>query len=206
MNRGVVFATYVISSQLAKTGLSNALIPTSEAIAKSLGKEVCDAIVLKTGVQTAGMSSTKAVAKIISKELIADLEKIKYSTNPYNINRLTQVAGLVTVMDNEYYVQNCNKIIKTRDFVRKELINLGFDVLDSKANFVFAKSDKISGKKLYEDLTSKGDTNLYFLCGMDIFDMDDRYDYCIDGVHPTELGNHVMGMKILELIEKNKIF
>ena len=61
-------------------------------------------------------------------------------------------------------------------------------------------------KKLYEDLTSKGDTNLYFLCGMDIFDMDDRYDYCIDGVHPTELGNHVMGMKILELIEKNKIF
>lgn len=68
----VVFATYVISSQLAKTGLSNALVPTSEAIAKSLGKEVCDAIVLKTGVQTAGMSSTKAVAKIISKELIAD--------------------------------------------------------------------------------------------------------------------------------------
>lgn len=69
---GVVFATYVISSQLAKTGLSNALTPTSEAIAKALGKEVCDAIVLKTGVQTAGMSSTKAVAKIISKELIAD--------------------------------------------------------------------------------------------------------------------------------------
>lgn len=69
---GVAFATYVISSQLAKTGLSNALIPTSEAIAKSFGKEVCDAIVLKTGVQTAGMSSTKAVAKIISKELIAD--------------------------------------------------------------------------------------------------------------------------------------
>ena len=52
--------------------MSDALVPTSEAIAKSLGKEVCDAIVLKTGVQTAGMSSTKAVAKIISKELIAD--------------------------------------------------------------------------------------------------------------------------------------
>lgn len=69
---GVVFATYVISSQLAKTGLSNAMIPTAEAIAKALGKEVCEAIVLKTGVQTAGMSSTKAAAQIISKELIAD--------------------------------------------------------------------------------------------------------------------------------------
>lgn len=69
---GIVFATYVISSQLAKTGLTNVFVPTAEAIAKSLGKEVCDAIVLKTGVQTAGMSSTKAVAQIISKELIAD--------------------------------------------------------------------------------------------------------------------------------------
>ena len=69
---GVVFATYVISSQLAKTGLSNALIPTAEAIAKALGENVCEAIVLKTGVQTAGMSTTKAAAQIISKEIIAD--------------------------------------------------------------------------------------------------------------------------------------
>lgn len=72
---GVVFATYVISSQLSKTGLTNALVPTAEAIAKALGKEVCEAILLKTGVETAGMSAaamTTQVAKIISKELIAD--------------------------------------------------------------------------------------------------------------------------------------
>ena len=93
---------------------------------------------------------------IASKELIADLEKIKYSTNPYNINRLTQVAGLVTVMDNEYYVQNCKKIIETRGFVRKWLTDSGFDVLDSKANFLFAKSEKISGEELYLKLKDKG--------------------------------------------------
>lgn len=69
---GVVFATYVISSQLAKTGLTNALIPTADAIAKALGEDVCQAIVLKTGAQTAGMSATKAAAQIISKELVAD--------------------------------------------------------------------------------------------------------------------------------------
>ena len=62
---GVVFATYVISSQLSKTGLSNALVPTAEAIAKSLGQEVCEAIVLKTGVQAGTMSATKQVAQII---------------------------------------------------------------------------------------------------------------------------------------------
>lgn len=68
----VVCATYVISSQLAKTGATKALVPTAEAIAKALGEEVCEAIVLKTGVQTAGMNATKAAAQIIAKELIAD--------------------------------------------------------------------------------------------------------------------------------------
>lgn len=69
---GIVFATYVISSQLAKAGATKAFIPTAEAIANVLGKEVCEAIVLKTGVQTAGMTSTKAAAQIIAKEMIVD--------------------------------------------------------------------------------------------------------------------------------------
>lgn len=70
---GVVFATYVISSQLAKTGLANALVPTTEAIANALGKKVCEAIVQKSGVQTAGASATThAAVQIISRELIAD--------------------------------------------------------------------------------------------------------------------------------------
>lgn len=69
---GVVFATYVISSQLAKTGLPNALAPTAEAIAKSLGKDVCEAILVRNGVSTAGKDVVKHAAQIISKELIVD--------------------------------------------------------------------------------------------------------------------------------------
>ena len=91
-----------------------------------------------------------------NKELISDLERIKYSTNPYNINRLTQVAGLACVLDNDYYMQNCKKIIETREFVTNELKNIGFTVLDSKANFIFAKSDKIGGKELYLKLKENG--------------------------------------------------
>lgn len=93
---------------------------------------------------------------IASKELIADLEKIKYSTNPYNINRLTQVAGLATVLDNDYYTDNCKKIIETRAYTVSELKKLGFEITDSKANFIFAKSDRIGGKALYEKLKDKG--------------------------------------------------
>lgn len=70
--------------------------------------------------------------------------------------------------------------------------------------FTKVMSDTV--KSVYEAMKSKGDNNVYFISGMDIFDMDDRYDYTIDGVHPTDLGNRVMGMKLVELIKKNKIF
>lgn len=93
---------------------------------------------------------------IANEKLISDLEKIKYSTNPYNINRLTQKAGIATIKNNNYYLKCCRKIIKTREWVTLELEKLGFYVLPSKANFVFAKTDALSGLKLYEILKKNG--------------------------------------------------
>lgn len=89
-------------------------------------------------------------------ELIADLEKIKYSTNPYNINRLTQAAGEAALKENGYYMQNCEKIKQTRAYVKKELEDCGFTVLNSAANFLFAESDKIGGRELYGELKARG--------------------------------------------------
>ena len=51
---------------------------------------------------------------------------------------------------------NCKKIIADREFTTIELEKLGFTLTDSKANFVFAKSDKIGGKDLYLKLKEKG--------------------------------------------------
>ncbi len=88
--------------------------------------------------------------------LIADLEKIKYSTNPYNINRLTQVAGLAVIEDDGYYMDNCRKIMDNRTFAVERLEGLGFEVLPSKANFIFCRSNRIGGKQLYLQLKEKG--------------------------------------------------
>lgn len=93
---------------------------------------------------------------IANSQLIADLEKIKYSTNPYNINRLTQLAGEKAIGDNDYYTDNCKKIMENREYTKRELEALGFTVLNSKANFLFAKSDKIGGSELYERLKENG--------------------------------------------------
>lgn len=91
-----------------------------------------------------------------NKDLIADLNTIKYSTNPYNVNRLTQIAGYVALCENDYYMDNCKKIIENREFTTTELAKRGFEIIDSKANFIFAKSEQISGKDLYLKLKSKG--------------------------------------------------
>ena len=91
-----------------------------------------------------------------SPTIIADLEKIKFSTNPYNINRLTLLLGEATVDAEAYYQEKCGEIIKTRAWMTKKLRELDFQVLPSCTNFLFAKSDKIGGQKLYEELKKRG--------------------------------------------------
>lgn len=101
------------------------------------------------------MAGARLGFAIGNKELIRDLELIKYSTNPYNINRLTLIAGEAAIIDNSYYAEKCREIIKNREYTAKELKRLGFKLTDSKANFVFAESDKIDGETLYKKLKDR---------------------------------------------------
>lgn len=91
-----------------------------------------------------------------SPAVIADLEKIKYSTNPYNINRLTLLLGEKTVDAESYYQEKCREIEATRAWTTAQLEELGFTVLPSKANFIFVKTDKMDGGELYKKLKEKG--------------------------------------------------
>ena len=91
-----------------------------------------------------------------STAVIADLEKIKYSTNPYNINRLTLLLGEKTVDAESYYQEKCREIEATRAWTTQQLAGLGFTVLPSKANFIFVKTDKMDGGELYKKLKEKG--------------------------------------------------
>jgi histidinol-phosphate aminotransferase len=102
------------------------------------------------------MAGARLGYAVASKEIISDLEKIKYSTNPYNINRLTLIAGEAALRQNAYYMDNCRKVIEAREYASAELKRLGFVMTDSKANFIFAKSEKIGGKELYEKLRARG--------------------------------------------------
>ncbi len=88
--------------------------------------------------------------------LIQDLNTVKYSTNPYNINRLTMAAGLGTLADEAYTRANCAAIMATRQATRAALCEMGFEVTDSRTNFLFARHPRIDGASLYAALKEKG--------------------------------------------------
>lgn len=90
------------------------------------------------------------------KELIRDLNTVRFSTNPYNINRMTMAAGIGALEDGEYFRSCTSKIVENREFTTKALRKLGFTVLESKANFVFAAHPKKSGLALYQQLKERG--------------------------------------------------
>lgn len=88
--------------------------------------------------------------------IIADLNTIKYSTNPYNVNSMTSAMGIGILEDEEYTRTNCLKIIENRNYTVDALKRLGFTVLPSCANFIFVSSDSIEGGELYRRLKEKG--------------------------------------------------
>lgn len=124
--------------------------------AVSLTKKYDNLLVVQTFSKSRSLAGARLGYAIGNEEIIKDLEKIKYSTNPYNINRLTLVAGEACLDSDDYFLKNCKKIIATRTYTETELKKLGFLCIPSSANFIFAKSDKISGQDLYEKLKEKG--------------------------------------------------
>ena len=119
-------------------------------------KKYDNLVVVQTFSKSRSLAGARLGYAIANEKIICDLEKIKYSTNPYNINRLTLVAGSAALDSDDYFMKNCEKITKTREYTAANLKELGFYCIPSSANFIFAKSDKIKGETLYEKLKDKG--------------------------------------------------
>lgn len=122
----------------------------------SLIKKYPNLLVTRTFSKSRSMAGGRLGFGVGNPELIKDINTLRYSTNPYNVNRLTATAGIAVLESNDYYLDNCKKIEKTREATAEELKKLGFEVLDSKANFLFAKSQRIKGFDLYLALRERG--------------------------------------------------
>ena len=121
-----------------------------------LTKKYGNLLVVMTYSKSRSMAGARLGFAIGSKALIDDLDLLKYSTNPYNVNRLTLKLGKATLDAADYYREKCAAIIETRAYTTRELEKLGFEVLPSTANFIFAKKDGVDGGYIYEQLKKRG--------------------------------------------------
>ena len=113
-------------------------------------------LVTRTFSKSRSMAGARLGYGIACPALIRDLNTIKYSTNPYNVNSMSAAAGLGVMADEPYTAANCAAIIKTREETKTALRALGFEMTDSKGNFLFLRHPKHGGKEIYLALRARG--------------------------------------------------
>lgn len=113
-------------------------------------------LVVRTFSKSRSMAGARLGFAIGCEALIADLETLRYSTNPYNVNRMTLAAGEAALAEDDYYMDNCRRIAAIRDKVAGQLEAMGWRVLPSKTNFLFAASPNLGGRAMYQALREKG--------------------------------------------------
>ena len=113
-------------------------------------------LVTQTFSKSRSMAGARLGFGIACEELIRDLATLKYSTNPYNVNRMTQAAGTAVLAEPDATRVNCAEVMRTREYASGRLRDLGFETTDSKANFIFARHPDIPGGKLYLELKKRG--------------------------------------------------
>ena len=124
--------------------------------ALELIKEFDNLLVTQTFSKSRSMAGARLGFAIANEAVISDLNTIRYSTNPYNVNSMTMAAGYGVRCDEEYTKKNCRQIAENREWFVSELEKLGFEVLPSLANFVFARSERLGGRETYLRLKEKG--------------------------------------------------
>lgn len=168
--------TIFIANPNAPTGLSLSLAQIEQILQSNpdnvvvidqayvdFGAECCiplvkkyeNLLVINTFSKSRSFAGGRVGFAVAQPSLIADLETIRNSINPYNVNALSQAAACAILKNNEYYMQNCRTIAQNREYLSAQLSALGFQTLPSKTNFIFTKHASISGEQLYLGLKEK---------------------------------------------------
>lgn len=127
-----------------------------------LVKKYKNLIVVQTFSKSRSLAGARVGFCVCDKALADDIKTVKFSFNPYNLNRLSIVAATEAIKDKDYFVKTTSQIIENRKFTEKELDKLGFETVGSTANFLLTKPKGISAKELYLALKQKGVLVRYF--------------------------------------------
>lgn len=122
----------------------------------SLIKDYSNLLVIQTLSKSRSLAGIRLGFALGQEELIDGLNRIKNSFNSYTIDRVAAIAAVEAIKDEEYFKECVSKIINTREKVIEKLMVLGFNVVPSKANFIFVSHSTCSAKELFTKLREKG--------------------------------------------------
>jgi histidinol-phosphate aminotransferase len=130
--------------------------------AVSLIESYPNLLVTQTTSKSRSLAGLRVGYALGNEELIEALVRVKDSFNSYPLDRLAGAGATAAFEDNVYFQQTCEKVIKSREFVVAELERLGFYVIPSAANFIFARPSGDSAQALADALRERGIIVRYF--------------------------------------------
>lgn len=123
--------------------------------ALSLVEKYENLLVVQTFSKSRSMAGMRIGFAIGSRTLIDAMYAVRNSYNSYTMNLPSILCGVEAVKDRAYFDKTRMAIIETREKVTKQLEQLGFSILPSKTNFLFATHNKVSAEELFEMLRKK---------------------------------------------------
>ena len=127
-----------------------------------LTKKYDNVIVVQTFSKSHNLAGARVGFCVANPELIADMNRIKFSYSPYNVNSLSQAAAVAAMEDENYFRDTVGKICATRADTMTKLRERGFTGPDSATNFLFVTTSRMPCKQIFERLRQKGVLIRYF--------------------------------------------
>jgi histidinol-phosphate aminotransferase len=130
--------------------------------AVQLIKHYPNLLVIQTLSKSRSLAGLRVGFALGQAQLIEALDRVKNSFNSYPLDRIAEVAAIAAIQDETYFKTCCSKIIATREWTTTELVKLGFSVLPSQANFLFARPNHLPAAEVFQLLREQGIIVRYF--------------------------------------------
>jgi histidinol-phosphate aminotransferase len=127
-----------------------------------LVNEFPNLLVVQTLSKSRSLAGMRVGFAIGHADLIDGMERVKNSFNSYPLDRPAQAAAIASFEDEDYFQDCCNKVIQSREQLTEALEKLGFQVIPSAANFVFAKHTTEDAEQLANQLRERAVIVRYF--------------------------------------------
>ncbi|MEC9411562.1 MAG: histidinol-phosphate transaminase [Pseudomonadota bacterium] len=124
--------------------------------AVSLVKDYPNLLIVQTMSKSRSLAGMRVGYAIGQADLIEGLIRVKDSFNSYPVDSLASAAGVAAMNDKAYFNETCQAVIDERNKVVAGLEELGFDVLPSAANFVFASHKQVDAVEIAAGLRKEG--------------------------------------------------